>query len=165
MATKKKKNDKNSQATKGRVVIKNRRARFDYEILDTYTAGIVLQGSEIKSIRQGKASLVDSFCIVDRGEVWAKNIYIAEYFFASYNNHDTRRDRKLLLHKKEIRELAAQTKNTGLTMVPLRLFINGKGLAKVELGLAKGKKQYDKRESIKERDLKRQLDQAKRFKI
>ena len=162
MAKKNKKND-SPKGQKGKVLIKNRRAHFDYEILNTYTAGIVLQGSEIKSIRLGKASLVDSFCIVDRGELWAKNVYIAEYFFASYNNHDTRRDRKLLLHKKEIRELANQTKNSGLTIVPLRLFINGKGLAKVGIGLAKGKKQYDKRESIKERDIARQMQQAKRF--
>ena len=97
-----------------RVLIKNRRATFDYEILDTYTAGLVLLGTEIKSLRLGKASLVDTFCIVDRGEVWAKNIYIPEYFYGSYNNHTARRDRKLLLNKKEIRELAEVVKNVGL---------------------------------------------------
>lgn len=148
-----------------RVLIKNRRATFDYEILDTYTAGLVLLGTEIKSLRQGKASLVDTFCIVDRGEVWAKNIYIPEYFYGSYNNHTARRDRKLLLNKKEIRELAEVVKNVGLTIVPLKLYINAKGLAKLEIGVARGKKQYDKRQDLKERDMKRELEQARRYKI
>lgn len=158
----KKKNSDNS-IKGGRVLIKNRRATFDYEILDTYTAGIVLLGTEIKSIRLGKASLVDTFCIIDHGEVWVKNLYIAEYFFGSYNNHNERRDRKLLLNKKEIRALQQDTKDSGFTIIPLKLYINNKGLAKVEIAVARGKKQYDKRESIKERDLKRQLDQARRF--
>nr|WP_311521201.1 SsrA-binding protein SmpB [uncultured Porphyromonas sp.] len=148
-----------------RVLIKNRRATFDYEILDTYTAGLVLLGTEIKSLRLGKASLVDTFCIVDRGEVWAKNIYIPEYFYGSYNNHTARRDRKLLLNKKEIRELAEVVKNVGLTIVPLKLYINAKGLAKLEIGVARGKKQYDKRQDLKERDIKRELEQARRYKI
>lgn len=156
-----KKKDKNKIG--GKVLIKNRRATFDYEILDTYTAGIVLVGTEIKSLRLGKASLVDTFCIVDKGEVWAKNIYIAEYFYGSYNNHSARRDRKLLLHRKEIKELSEIVKNVGLTIVPLKLFINAKGLAKVEIGVARGKKQYDKRQDIKERDIKRELEQARRF--
>lgn len=146
----------------GRILIKNRRATFDYEIIDTYTAGIVLTGTEIKSIRLGKASLVDTFCIVDKGEVWAKNIYIAEYFYGSYNNHSARRDRKLLLTKKEIRRLSDVVKNVGLTIVPLKLFINPKGLAKVEIGVARGKKQYDKRHDLRERDLQRELDQARK---
>lgn len=148
-----------------RVLIKNRRATFDYEILDTYTAGLVLLGTEIKSLRLGKASLVDTFCIVDRGEVWAKNIYIPEYFYGSYNNHTARRDRKLLLNKKEIRELAEVVKNVGLTIVPLKLYIDAKGLAKLEIGVARGKKQYDKRQDLKERDMKRELEQARRYKI
>ena len=148
-----------------RVLIKNRQATFDYEILDTYTAGLVLLGTEIKSLRLGKASLVDTFCIVDRGEVWAKNIYIPEYFYGSYNNHTARRDRKLLLNKKEIRELAEVVKNVGLTIVPLKLYINAKGLAKLEIGVARGKKQYDKRQDLKERDMKRELEQARRYKI
>lgn len=148
-----------------RVLIKNRRATFDYEILDTYTAGLVLLGTEIKSLRLGKASLVDTFCIVDRGEVWAKNICIPEYFYGSYNNHTARRDRKLLLNKKEIRELAEVVKNVGLTIVPLKLYINAKGLAKLEIGVARGKKQYDKRQDLKERDMKRELEQARRYKI
>lgn len=159
------KKNKDKGKSGGRVMIKNRRATFDYEILDTYTAGMVLTGTEIKSLRLGKASLVDTFCIVDKGEVWAKNIYIPEYFYGSYNNHVARRDRKLLLNKKEIRELGEVVKNVGLTIVPLKLFINQKGLAKLEIGVAKGKKQYDKRHDLKERDIKRELDQARRFKI
>lgn len=158
------KNSKNDNKIKGgKVLIKNRRATFDYEILDTYTAGIVLLGTEIKSIRLGKASLVDTFCIVDNGEIWVKNLYIASYFFGSYNNHAERRDRKLLLNKKEIRAITQDTKDSGYTIVPLKLYINNKGLAKLEIAVARGKKQYDKRESIKERDIKRQLDQARRF--
>ena len=137
--------------------IKNRRATFDYEIVETFTAGIVLTGTEIKSLRQGKGSLVDTFCYVDGGEVWVKNMYIAEYFFGSYNNHSARRDRKLLLQRKEIRRLEKDGKESGFTIVPLRLFINGNGLAKLVIGLARGKKEYDKRQSIRERDDKRAM--------
>lgn len=142
------------------VNIKNRRATFDYAIGDTYTAGIVLTGTEIKSIRQGKASLADTFCYVDRGEVWVKNMYVAEYFYGSYNNHSTRRDRKLLLSRKEIRALEKTGKEAGFTIVPLRLFINDRGLAKLVIGVARGKKEYDKRQSIKERDDKRAIARA-----
>lgn len=145
-----------------RVSIKNRRVTFDYEILDTFVAGIELLGTEIKSIRQGKASLVDTFCIVHRGEVWVKNMYIGPYSFGSYNNHAERRDRKLLLNKKEIREIDAFIKDAGNTVVPLKLFINDKGLAKLQIGLARGKKQYDKRAAIKEREAKRDLDYARK---
>ena len=140
--------------------IKNRRATFDYAIGDTFTAGIVLTGTEIKSIRQGKASLADTFCYVDRGEVWVKNMYIAEYFYGSYNNHSTRRDRKLLLSRKEIRTLEKTGKESGFTIVPLRLFVNDRGLAKLVIGVARGKKEYDKRQSIKERDDKRAIARA-----
>lgn len=140
------------------VNIKNRRASFDYEIVDTYTAGIVLTGTEIKSIRAGKASLADTYCLLENGEVWVKNMYIAEYFYGSYNNHTARRDRKLLLNKKEINKLAKQGAEAGFTIVPLRMFISGRGLAKVVIGVARGKKAYDKRQSIKEREDKRQLD-------
>lgn len=142
------------------VNIKNRRATFDYAIGDTFTAGIVLTGTEIKSIRQGKASLADTFCYVDRGEVWVKNMYIAEYFYGSYNNHSTRRDRKLLLSRKEIRALAKTGNEAGLTIIPLRLFVNERGLAKLVIGIARGKKEYDKRQSIKERDDKRAIARA-----
>ena len=142
------------------VNIKNRRATFDYAIGDTFTAGIVLTGTEIESIRQGKASLADTFCYVDRGEVWVKNMYIAEYFYGSYNNHSTRRDRKLLLSRKEIRTLEKTGKESGFTIVPLRLFVNDRGLAKLVIGVARGKKEYDKRQSIKERDDKRAIARA-----
>ena len=126
------------------VNIKNKRATFDYELTDTYTAGIVLTGTEIKSIRLGKASLVDTFCYFANGELWVKNMHVAEYFYGSYNNHNARRERKLLLNKKELEKL------------------NEKGLAKLVVALAKGKKQYDKRESLKEKDDKR--DMARMFK-
>ncbi len=139
------------------VNIKNRRATFDYAITDTYTAGIVLTGTEIKSIRMGKASLVDTFCYINNGEVWVKNMYIAEYFYGTYNNHAERRDRKLLLNRKEIRELRKDSESPGYTIVPLRLFISQKGYAKLVIGVAKGKKEYDKRQAIKERDDKREL--------
>ena len=139
------------------VNIKNRRATFDYEILETFTAGIVLTGTEIKSLRLGKASLVDTFCYVERGDVWVKNMYIAEYFYGTYNNHAARRDRKLLLQRKEIRRLEKDGKESGFTIVPLKLFINGKGLAKLVVGLARGKKEYDKRQSIREREDKRAI--------
>ncbi len=138
--------------------IKNRRASFDYEIIETFTAGMVLTGTEIKSIRGGHVSLVDTFCYISAaGEVWVKNMNIPEYFYGTYNNHQTRRDRKLLLTKKEISKLIKSTKDTGLTIVPLRLFINSKGLAKLVIGIAKGKKEYDKRQSIKEREDKHAL--------
>ena len=137
--------------------IKNKRATFDYAIGDTFTAGLVLTGTEIKSIRQGKASLADTFCYVDKGEVWVKNMYIAEYFYGTYNNHAARRDRKLLLNKKEIAKLEKTGKESGFTIVPLRLFINDRGLAKLVIGVARGKKEYDKRQSIKEREDKRTM--------
>ena len=137
--------------------IKNRRARFDYEISDTFTAGLVLTGTEIKSLRQGKGSLTDSFCYVNNGEMWVKNMYIAEYFYGSYNNHSARRDRKLLLNKKEIAKIAKSGKEAGYTIVPLRVFINERGLAKMVIGIGRGKKEYDKRQSIKDRDDKRAI--------
>ena len=142
------------------VNIKNKRARFDYEITDTYVAGIVLTGTEIKSIRQGKASLADTFCYVNNGEVWVKNMYIAEYFYGTYNNHTERRDRKLLLNRKEIDRLEKDGKESGFTIVPLRLFISSRGYAKLVIGIGRGKKEYDKRESIRERDDKRAMARA-----
>ena len=138
--------------------IKNKRAHFDYEIGDTYTAGIVLTGTEIKSIREGKASLADTYCIIENGEVWVKGMHVSEYFFGSYNNHATRRDRKLLLNKKEISKLIKAAEDPGFTIVPVRIFISERGYAKLVIGVAKGKKQYDKRQSIRERDDKRMLD-------
>ena len=142
--------------------IKNKRATFDYALIDTYTAGIALTGTEIKSIRQGKASLVDTFCYFIKGELWVKNMYVAEYFYGSYNNHTTRRDRKLLLTKKELEKLQRGIKDPGFTIIPVRMFINEKGLAKLVIALAKGKKEYDKRESLKEKDDRREM--ARMFK-
>lgn len=143
--------------------IKNRRATFDYIITDTYTAGLVLTGTEIKSIRLSKVSLVDTYCIFIGNELWVKNMHIAEYFYGSYNNHSARRDRKLLLERKELRKLQQVVKNPGFTIVPTRLFINEKGLAKLVIGLARGKHEYDKRETLKERDDKREMDRIKRI--
>ena len=142
--------------------IKNKRATFDYELIDTYTAGIVLTGTEIKSIRLGKASLVDTYCYFVNNELWVKNMHISEYFYGSYNNHTARRERKLLLTKKELDKLKRGSLDSGFTLIPVRLFINEKGLAKVVVALAKGKKQYDKRQSLKEKDDKR--DMARMFK-
>ena len=142
--------------------IKNKRASFDYIFTETYTAGIVLTGTEIKSIRLSKVSLVDTYCTFINNELWVKNMHIAEYFYGSYNNHVARRDRKLLLDRKELRKLRQAVKNPGFTIVPTRLFINEKGLAKLVVALARGKHEYDKRESIKERDDKRELDRIRR---
>lgn len=138
--------------------IKNKRASFDYEILETYNAGIVLTGTEIKSIRLGKAGLTDTFCYINNGEVWVKNMHISEYFYGTYNNHDIRRDRKLLLTKKEIAKLDKYSKESGFTIIPLKVFINEKGYAKMIIAIARGKKVYDKRQSIKEREDKRAID-------
>lgn len=140
------------------VHIKNKRASFDYEFIDLYTCGIVLTGTEIKSIRANKASLVDTYCIFINGELWVKNMHITEYFFGSYNNHLPRRDRKLLLTKKELRKLQQSDKVPGFTIVPTRMFINDKGLCKVVVALAKGKKEFDKRQSLKEKDDRREMD-------
>ena len=142
------------------VNIKNKRASFDYELLDTYQAGIVLTGTEIKSIRLGKASLVDTFCFFNNGELWVKNMYIAEYFYGTYNNHQARRDRKFLLTKKELQKIQRLSKESGFSVIPTKIYISDKGLAKIIVAVAKGKKVYDKRESIKEREDKRQMDRA-----
>ncbi len=147
-----------------KINIRNRRATFDYEILERLVAGIQLSGTEIKSIRGGHASLPDSFCFFNRGELWVKGMRIAEYFYGTFNNHAPERERKLLLQKKELRKWERKTKESGLTIVPLVLFINDRGLAKLEIGLARGKKQYDKRETLKEKDARRDIDRVmKRF--
>ena len=143
-----------------RINIKNKRAEHDYFIIDQYTAGIVLTGTEIKSIRAGKAGLVDTFCFFSNNEIWVKNMYIAEYSFGSFNRHEIRRDRKLLLNKKEIRHLADETKSPGQTIVPLRLFIDDNGRAKLVVGLCRGKKEYDKRETLKEKEGRREMDRV-----
>lgn len=143
-----------------RINIKNKRAEHDFLIIDKYTAGIVLTGTEIKSIRSGKASLVDTFCYIHNRELWMKNSYIAEYDFGSFNNHSTRRDRKLLLNKKEILNLQNETKSPGFTIVPLRMYIDEKGHAKLVIGLCRGKKEYDKRATLKEKQDKMEMDRA-----
>ena len=138
--------------------IKNKRAEFDYLLMDKYTAGIVLTGTEIKSIRKGKASLVDTYCYVIQGEVWVKNMYIAQYEQGSYNNHMERRDRKLLLNRKEIRKIQQTVKSPGFSIVPTLLFVDEKGLAKLDIHIARGKKEYDKRETLKEKEDRRNID-------
>ncbi len=149
---------------KSPVQIKNKKAAFDYFFVDTYTAGIVLTGTEIKSIRMGKASLVDTFCYIHNGEIWVKGMNISPYFYGSYNNHEARRDRKLLLNKREIHHLAEDTKAVGFTIIPILLFIDDKGRAKLDIALCRGKKEYDKRETLKLKQDKREMDRAiKRF--
>ncbi|MBS3739325.1 SsrA-binding protein SmpB [Mesohalobacter halotolerans] len=143
--------------------IKNRKAKFQYEILDRYTAGIKLVGTEIKSIRSGKASIAESFCeFNDNGELFVINMHIQEYSHATHFNHNPKSERKLLLQKKELKKLYKDVRNTGLTIIPLRLFINDRGIAKLVIALCKGKKLYDKREDIKKRDTKRRLDRVKK---
>lgn len=145
-----------------RINIKNKRAYFDYEILEKYVAGIQLSGTEIKSIRMGRAGVVDSYCYFSRGELWVKGINISEYFYGTFNNHAPTRERKLLLKKKELYKLERKTKESGLTIIPLRMFMNDRGFAKLEIGLAKGKKQHDKRETLKTKDANRELDRVKK---
>ena len=144
------------------VKIKNRKARFQYEILDKYVAGIVLRGTEIKAIREGKASIAESFCEFSNGELFVINMTIQEYSHATHFNHNPRTERKLLLNRSELKKLEKEVKNSGLTIIPLLLFTNDKGLAKLEIALCKGKKEYDKREVIKDRDSKRNLSRIKK---
>lgn len=145
---------------KSPVSIRNKKASFEYFFVETYTAGIVLTGTEIKSIRQGKVSLVDSYCYIHNGEVWVKGMNISPYFFGSYNNHEAKRDRKLLLTKREIHKLQEATKQVGFTIVPTLVFIDAKGRAKVDIALARGKKEYDKRQTLKEKEDRREMDRA-----
>ena len=142
------------------VNIRNKRATFDYEIIEEYIAGVVLVGTEIKSLRLGKASLVDSYCYFERNELWIRNVNIAEYTWGTCNNHVPKRDRKLLLNRKELNKLQRALQDKGLTVVGLRIFLNDRGLAKVAIGLARGRKSYDKREYLKENDAKREMDKA-----
>ena len=144
------------------VNILNRKARFEYEVLETYTAGIVLAGSEIKSIRLGKASIAESFCEFSNGELFMINSTIEEYLFSRNYGHTPKSERKLLLNRKELKNLEQSVQTKGLTIIPLKLFTNEKGFAKVEIGLCRGKKNYDKRETMKERDTKRDLDRIKK---
>lgn len=137
--------------------IKNKRASFEYAFLEKYSAGIVLTGTEIKSVREGKVNFTDSFCVIHNEEIFVRNMHISQYTQGSYNNVETKRTRKLLLTKKEIKKLATKMKEKGLTIVPIRIFISERGFAKLDIALAKGKKTYDKRSDLKEKDLKRQM--------
>ena len=143
-----------------KINIKNKRAEHDFLLFDQYTAGLVLTGTEIKSIREGKASLVDTYCFVHRGEVWVKNMYIAHYQQGSYNNHVERRDRKLLLQSREIRKIQQTVKQPGFSIVPTLLHLNEKGLAKLDIYIARGKKEYDKRETLKAKEDRRDMSRA-----
>lgn len=145
---------------KSPVNIRNKKASFEYFFVDTYTAGIVLTGTEIKSIRQGKASLVDAFCYINNGEIWVKGMNISPYFYGSYSNHESKRDRKLLLNRREINKLQEATKMVGFTIVPILIFIDSNGRAKVDIALCKGKKEYDKRQTLKEKEDRREMDRA-----
>ena len=145
------------------IKIKNRKAYFEFVILDKFIAGIVLTGTEIKSVREGKVSLDESYCTFVGNELFAINMTIAEYKFGTYHNHEPKRDRKLLLTQRELKKLHVKVKEKGLTIIPVLMFVNEKGLAKLEIGLAKGKRLYDKRESLKTKDLKREIERG-RFK-
>ncbi len=147
---------------KNKINIKNRKAKFQYEILDKYTAGIKLAGTEIKAIREGKAGIAESFCEFHRGELYVINMHVEEYSHATHFNHNPKSERKLLLNKQELRKLEKQINQSGLTIIPLRLFINDRGLAKLVIALCKGKKLHDKRETIKDRENKRRLDRIKK---
>ncbi|WP_244824896.1 SsrA-binding protein SmpB [Carboxylicivirga mesophila] len=145
-----------------RINIRNKRATFDYELIERFSAGIQLAGTEIKSIRLGKASLVDSYCYFVNGELWLKGMRVSEYFYGTFNNHQPERERKLLLKKKELQKLERKTKESGLTIVPIKLFFNDRGFVKIEIALAKGKKQHDKRETLKMKDAGREMDRARK---
>lgn len=143
--------------------IKNKKAAFNFEFIEKYVAGIQLTGTEIKSIRLGQANLVDSYCFFKEGELWVKNMHISEYNYGTHYNHEPKRDRKLLLTARELKKLEKKVQEKGLTIIAIRLFINEKGLAKIELALAKGKREFDKREDIKQKDTKRELSRLKKM--
>ena len=145
------------------ISIKNRKATFEYELVERFVAGMKLVGTEIKSIRNGKVNLTDSYCQVVNGEMYVKNLHVAEYEMGTCNNHIAKRDRKLLLNRKEIQKLDKKVKESGFTIVPVKLFVNDKGLAKLEIALARGKKTYDKRESLKQKDAKRDIDRLMKY--
>lgn len=147
---------------KNAVNIKNRKAKFNYEFLDKYTAGIKLAGTEIKAIREGKANIAESFCEFNNHELFVINMHVEEYSHATHFNHNPKSERKLLLQKRELRKLEKEVTNSGLTIIPLQLFINDRGLAKLQITLAKGKKLYDKRDTIKDRENKRRLDRIQK---
>jgi len=144
------------------IVIKNKKASHDYEFLEKYIAGIKLMGTEIKSIREGKANLTDSYCIFRDGEQYLKGMHIAEYWWGNLNNHDPLRERKLLLKSRELSKIGRKVKESGLTIIVIKVFINEKGLAKAEIAIARGKKEYDKRETLKRKDSERELDRIRK---
>ncbi len=147
-----------------KIEIKNKKATHLFEIDETYTAGLQLKGTEIKSIRQGKASLVDTYCFFKDGELWLKGMHIAEYDHSSHFNHEPKRDRKLLLKKQELKKIHRKVKEKGYTIIALKVFINEKGWAKTEIAAARGKKKFDKREEIKQKDLKRDMERLDKYK-
>lgn len=144
------------------IVVKNKKATFQFEIVEKFTAGIVLKGTEIKSIRMGRASFVDSYCYFIGDELWVKGLHIAEYAWGTYNNHDPKQDRKLLLTRKELIKLKRRSQEKGLTIIALKLFVNERGLAKVDIALARGKQLHDKRDDLREKDVRRELDRARK---
>lgn len=150
---------------KKQVEIINRRAKFEYHFIDTYEAGIVLQGTEIKSIRRGQANLSDAYCFFKDGELFIKSMFISEYENGTYANHEPRRTRKLLLHRRELRKLERRVKEKGMTIVPYRLYISERGLVKLEIALSQGKRSFDKRQTIKDRDSQRELSRIKKIKL
>lgn len=145
------------------ISIKNKKASFEYFLTDEFTAGIVLTGTEIKSVREGKANLTDAYCAFTGTELFVKNLHISEYKYGTYSNHDPKRDRKLLLNRTELRKLLTKTKEKGLTIIPILLFVNDDGLAKIKIAIAKGKKHYDKRETLKTKDTQREIDRHKDY--
>ena len=146
----------------GDIVIKNKKASHDYEFLEKFVAGIRLTGTEIKSIRQGKAALADSYCFFDNGELYIRGMHIAEYYWGNLNNHDPLRERKLLLTKRELKRIERKVKESGLTIIVIRVFLNERGLAKAEIAISRGKREYDKRQTIKKKDIDRELDRIKK---
>lgn len=147
---------------RGDIVIRNKRASHDYEFLEKFIAGIKLSGTEIKSLRQGKATIADSYCLINNGEMYIKGMHIAEYWWGNLNNHDPLRERKLLLTKREIKKIDRKVKETGLTIIVIKVFINDRGLAKAEIAISKGKKEYDKRETLKRKDANREMDRMRK---
>jgi SsrA-binding protein len=146
----------------GNIVIKNKKSSHDYEFLEKFVAGIQLSGTEIKSLRLGKATLADSYCFFNSGELFIKGMHIAEYWWGNLNNHDPLRERKLLLTSRELRKIERKIKETGLTIIVIKVFINDRGLAKAEIAISKGKKEYDKRETLKRKDATREMDRMRK---
>jgi SsrA-binding protein len=150
------------KGSKGNIVIKNKKASHDYEFLEKFVTGIVLSGTEIKSIRLGKATLSDSYCFFNNGELFIKGMHISEYWWGNLNNHDPLRERKLLLTSRELRKIERKIKESGLTIIVIKVFINDRGLAKAEIAISKGKKEYDKRETLKRKDAAREMDRMRK---